>query len=166
MSILTLDEAKRFLKIVDPDSGGRDAELQAMLDGITDVVEGEVGPVDVRQIEVRGVSNGRAAVLPTSNVLSVDELIDRDGNVSLSAAGLVVDGAVLRNPSGSLPGGSDLLVTVTVGMQPIPKNIKSAAREILDLAWATQRGKDRPAFLIPYRAEAFMKNSPSPLGFA
>jgi hypothetical protein len=73
---------------------------------------------------------------------------------------------VLRNPAGALPGAYDLQVTVTVGMVPIPENIKSGAKEILDLAWATQRGKDRPAFLVSYRAQAWLSNSEQSLGFA
>lgn len=166
MSILTLAEAKRFLKITDADTGGRDVELQAMLDGITSVVEREVGPVSPAQVTVNVRSNGRTAVLPTSNVLTVDKVVDRVNGSSLALTGLVVDGSVLRNPSGSLTGAGDLAVTVTVGMNPIPANIKLAAKEILDLAWATQRGKERPAFLVPYRAQAYLTNNAAPLGFA
>ena len=160
MALLTLPEARAFLNFEDEDAT-RDEVLQEYIDGVTAVVEREVGPIEVRQVTVTATGDGRTCALPVSNIISIDEVVDQRTGLTVDHVGIVVGaGSVLWSPTGVSLVGRDLQVKVTVGMgDDVPPNLKLAAVEILKLAWAVQRSDEAPAFLIPYRAQALLAPS-------
>ena len=110
-------------------------------------------------------ANGQAG-LPFANVISIQSVTIRATGTTVTTTGIVVDGTRIKYASGaSLPYG-DLTIAYTVGMTVVPSNIKYGALEILSQAWATQRNKEVPAFLIPYRAEAWLMPHDRMDGFA
>ena len=153
MALVTVAEAKTFLNIQDV-SAAIDTKLTGFIAGITPVVERRVGPVEVRTETSVVRSNGQA-VLPFANVISIQSVTIRATGTTVTTTGIVVDGTRIKYASGaSLPYG-DLTIAYTVGMTVVPSNIKYGALEIISQAWETQRNKEVPAFLIPYRGKAW-----------
>lgn len=169
--IVSLAEAKAFLNIDDTD---QDDELRAMLEGVTAVVEGGdgkdfpgVGPVVRRTVTTRVDSwGGSGWVLPYTQVLSLTSGAYISDASVVSVAGYTAVDGILRPPVGGALPSSPWTLTYVVGRPTLPANIRLGALEILKQAWASQRGSDAPAFLIPYRALSWLGSETSALGFA
>lgn len=169
LDIVSLLEARDFLGFDSGDSSD-DGKLLEFITGITPVVEREVGPVVARTVTdiiyATQTSACPMVTLPQWPVVSLTSgaLLRDDSAVDVSA--MVTDKGVLFTKDFTpLPAGPWRL-TYVVGRSPVPENIKNGALEILDLAWATQREQDAPAFLVSYRAMAWLKSGVLALGFA
>lgn len=152
--LLTLNEALSALTLKDTDAA-RDALLQdSFLPGVRDVIEEEVGWVEPRTVTIEVTSRGGAAVLPRTNVRTLVSATDLWGNVSdISAAVVASDLGIAYG----LPDGI-LRLELEVGFTSIPEAIRRAAAEVLIVSWETQRSNQDPRpFLLPYRAEAWLK---------
>lgn len=169
LEIVTLGEARDFLQFDDGDTA-EDAKLLDFITGVTPVVEREVGPVVAREVTdiiyPTQTSEYPFIALPQSPVVSLTSgaLLRDDSTVDVSA--MVADSGVLFTKDGSALPGEPWSLTYVVGRADVPQNIKMGALEILDLAWDTQRESDAPAFLISYRAAAWLKPDILSLGFA
>lgn len=158
--LLSIYEAKEVLRLRD-DKPERDDLLQAFVDGITTVVEEIVGPVSEQTVTVDIRRSGYEVVLPYMNVISLTSGVYIADATTVDVTGMyVASGGILRNTDGSQLPTSEWRLTMVAGMATVPAAIQRAAGEILILAWATQRqipGSDEaPAFLIPYRAAAWL----------
>lgn len=180
MALLTLDEAKAALNLVDVDPA-RDDLLLDFITGVTSVVEAEVGWVDQRT-EVLKIRQGDwprrnncewsyEFALPGRNVISLTSGVDDRSGLSIDVTGMYVsDGGVLRYVSGAALPLQPWTLTLVVGMTTVPPAIKRGAAEVLIEAWATQRGPgpagDARSFLIPRRAAAWFAGYETGPGFA
>jgi hypothetical protein len=161
-ALLTLPEAKEALGVQDT---GDETFIAALVDGITAVIEHEVGAVTPREVvmDLRGC--GHPIALSESNVLEIVSASNAAGNIPVT--GMTVDSSgILR---GSLPGG-DWQLRVRIGMDPVPPAIKAAAREVLKEAWAIKAGPDNEAhkrpFLISHRTMVWLEPYRTGPGFA
>lgn len=160
--LLSLDEAKDVLRIRDV-KVERDDLLQDFVNGITTVIEEIVGPVSEQTVTVDVMRSGTEVVLPYMNVISLTSGAYIADSTVVDVTGMyVASGGILRNTDGSQLPSTPWRLTLIAGMADVPEAIKRAAGEILILAWATQRqipganDDAAPAFLIPYRAEAWL----------
>lgn len=164
--ILSLTEAKAFLNIRSTDTD-QDDELRGMLEGVTRVVEHEVGAV-VRRTEtsVLRTCGENSYPLPLSPVVSLTSgAIVRDGS-SVTITGWYAQGSVLyAGLYGTLPV-EPFTLTYVVGRPDLPTNIRMGALEILKLAWASQRASDPPTFLVSNKAREWLAPDMQALGFA
>jgi hypothetical protein len=170
--IIGLEEAKDFLNITDT---SQDEELRAMIEGVTAVVESGdgkdfpgVGPVVRRTVTtvVRADGSCYEYPLPTTQILSLTSGAYLDGGGSVSLTGYTFDDSILRAPYGGYLPSAPWTLTYVVGRPSLPSNIRMGALEILKLAWASQRGGDQPAFLVSFRALAWLGSETPALGFA
>lgn len=164
--ILSLAEAKAALNIRPADTD-QDDELRDMLEGLTSVVEKEVGAVvrRTRTSILRPCGDWRLP-LPYSPVISATSAtLVRDAS-SVDVTGWYADGSLLYcGTTGFFPY-EPFTLTYVVGRPDLPANIRKGAVEILRLAWASQRASEPPAFLIPYRAAAWLAPEQQTLGFS
>ncbi len=142
MSLLSLDEARRALKLDDSDTSG-DEELATYVGAITKVVEKHVGElIDQATVTERLRFNGYRFVLKKTPVVSLTSVVDLYGN-SYPTTGMDLDpsSGVVEVFSGTAPCGT-VIVTYTAGYDPnaIPTNYKRGAAIILQHIWETQRG--------------------------
>lgn len=160
--IVGLAEAKAYLNIEDDDG---DEELRAFIEGVTEVVENGdgndfrgVGPVVRRTVTATIYPNGSCvASLPYTEVLSLTSAVDVGTGVTVSLTGYTFDQGVLRPAYGADLPLRPWTITYVVGRPSLPANIRLGALEILKLAWNSQRGNgEPPAFLVPYRAQAWL----------
>ena len=144
-----------------------DGELGEFITGVTPVVEREVGPVVARvETDLIVPCGGGPVPLPQWPVVSITSgVLLRDGS-SVDVSKMVADRGMLFTSDGSSLPSVPWRLTYVVGHSPVPQNLKLGALEILDLAWATQRDQDPPAFLISFRAMAWLKPDPPLPGFA
>lgn len=152
--LLTLVGAKRALTLKDNDVERDTLLSDSFIPGVRDVIEEEVGWVEPRTVTIEVTSRAGAAVLPRTNVRSLVGATDLRGSVA------DISGAVVASDLGivyGLPEGI-LRLELEVGFASIPEAIRRAAGEVLIVAWETQRANTeaRP-FLLPYRAEAWLK---------
>ena len=146
MSIVTLAEAKKQLKI-DPADIGDDDELQAYVDAITTVVEDYKHEV-IEQRQVREDLELRACRrfrLWSAPVVSLTSVATVDGSVTWDVSTMRLDTStgLVRVLTG--PPVSGLVEAVyTAGYATIPNRYKRGALVILQHAWETQRGKGGP----------------------
>jgi len=167
--LVTLAQAKAFLDITDADAS-QDAELQQAIEAVTAVIEHEVGPVVRRTVTttVQPTTSG-SFLLPYTDVVSLTSGSTIPDGTALTVSGYTTFDGVLRNPSGSLPT-SAWALTYVVGRvattADVPANIRQAALEAVELAWAAQRGGDPPPFLLSYRVQAMLEPDRQLAGFA
>lgn len=171
LDLLTLAEARAFLNIADIDTSEND-ELAAFITGLTPVVEAEVGPVVQREETaiVNTAGNCWMFAAPKWPVTSVVSGAYLDDETDVDVTKMIADkGMILTSDASPMPF-RPWTMTYVAGIvddtASVPQNIKSGAGEVLKLAWATQRGKEAPAFLISYRAAAWFNPSAFALGFA
>ncbi|MFI0718918.1 hypothetical protein [Streptomyces sp. NPDC021224] len=144
MGILTLDEAKRQLRIPADDTSA-DVEIQAYCDGITAVIEDYKHEVIVQRtisedIE-RASQGGRRFRLWSVPVISVTSVTAVVGGQTWDPAGLRVtrDTGLVRVLSG--PPLTCLAEAVyEAGYEVIPDHYKRGAAVVLQHNWETQRG--------------------------
>lgn len=168
--LVTLEEAKSFLNIPD-DVTDDDTELGGFISGITRPVENLVGVVVQRSVtDILYPSSGLTIPLPRWPVVSLTSgvLLRNGGPVDVS--NMVADRSVLWMKNYAIfpvePWALTYLAGQVADTASVPQNIKYGALEVLKLAWATQRGADAPAFLVSYRAEAWLSPDELLLGFA
>jgi len=169
-AILTLDEAKAALRFEDTDPE-RDDLLLDFVNGITDVVEQQVGFVAQRSIELEIRQYGTEVVLAGRNFLDIVSGVDVATGSPIDVTGMYIDWAgILRTTTNTVLPSLPWRLTVNVGLNPVPDAIKRGAAEVLIEAWATQRGSiaggEARAFLIPYRAQAWLEPYTMADGFA
>ncbi|MFJ9374431.1 head-tail connector protein [Streptomyces sp. NPDC101455] len=146
MSIVTLEEAKKQLKILDDDTAA-DEELQAYVDAITTVVEEYkhevIEPREVREdLEVRACRRFRLWNVPVLSLTSVTSVV---GSMTWDVSTMRPnpDTGLVRVLSG--PPVSGLVeVVFQAGYSPIPDRYKRGALVIIQHVWETQRGKAGP----------------------
>lgn len=155
-TILSLPEAKAFLRRVDDDPKADDLLKEIVLPGVDEIVEQHAGWVVPRELTFTIEAGQRNAVLPGHRFRGIVSA-EVDGE-PVDATGWVIDDAgILRTGTGGACPSTRWTLTASVGLDPIPQSIKNAAGEILLLAWEHQTNPDelRP-FLVPYRAEAWL----------
>jgi len=166
LDIVTLPAAKKFLGM---DDGVTDEDLQLadFITGITPVVEREVGPVVAREVtDIIYPSSNLPVPLPRWPVVSITAgALLRDSSAVDTSKMVFDNGMIFTSDSSPMPS-EPWRLTYVVGRDPVPQNLRLGALEILDLAWATQRDQDPPAFLISFRAMAWLKPDPPLPGFA
>ena len=165
MPILSLPEARAALSLRDADDE-RDALIVEFCAGVDAVVEGYLGDwVVAREVTIDAPASG---VLPGRSVVSVVSGEYRDGSGAVDVSGMyVTDAGILATSDGSALPSRPWRVTLEVGSDEVAAGIKRGAAEILVQAWATQRGGDAPpAFLVPYRAAAWLDPHALVGGFA
>jgi len=168
-ALIRLDEAKNILNVRD---AGEEDLIKALIEGVTSVIEHEVGAVTERTITMELRQGARSAVaLPESNVISLTSGVDTRSGTAIDVAGMrVSDGGILRRTNGAaLPNGPWQL-TAVVGMAEIPEAIRRAATEVLKEAWAIRVGPDTEAhkrpFLISYRTMVWLEPYRTGPGFS
>lgn len=164
LDIFTLQEAKDFLNIEDSSD---DAELAGFISGVTAVVEDVVGPVVPRPVtSIFYPTQERAIPLPVWPVISLTSgQLVRNGS-PVDVTNMVIDRGALWMKNYAILPVEPFTLTYQAGRATTPDNIKKGAQEILKLAWASQRNSDAPAFLISYRAMAWLQPEATSLGFA
>jgi len=155
--ILELEEARAALNLQDA-KAERDALIEEFCVAVDAVVEQYLGDwVDPRDVTIDAPADG---VLPGATVREVKAGEYLDGTGPVDVAGMRVTGAgILQPPPGRALPARPWRLTLAVGHENVPAAIKRGAAEILIQAWATQRfdsGGDVPAFLVPYRAAAWL----------
>ena len=158
MAILTLEQARAVLSIKDADPA-RDLLITEFCEAVDAVVEWYVDNwVEQRILKFTVPASG---VIRT-NVLEVISGVDASGaDVDVSGVRVSPQGLVSGGPRGVWQ------MTAEVGFERVPPAILRGASEILLQAWATQRGgESAPAFLVPYRAAAWLAPLVSGGGFA
>ncbi len=103
---------------------------------------------------------------PSWPVLSVTSGTYLSDSSTVDVSKMVADNGMIFQSNGSAMPYRTWTMTYQEGRAEVPDGIKKGALEVLQLAWATQRTKDAPAFLIPYRAAAWFKPHARKLGFA
>lgn len=156
MPILELEDARAALNLQDPNTE-RDELIEQFCAAVDAVVEQYLGDwVTRRDVTIDAPADG---VLPGATVHEVKSGVYLDGTGPVDVAGMRVTGAGILQPA---PGRAlpprPWQVTLTVGHTEVPAAIKRGAAEILIQAWATQRRDpaEVPAFLVPYRAAAWL----------
>lgn len=147
MAILSLEQARAVLSFQDADTS-RDELIREFCDAVDTVVEGYVDNWVARRVVSFPVP---VSGLVRSRVIAVVSGVDVSGAaVDVSGVRVSPDGLV----SGFAPGG---VLTAEVGFVDMPAAFVRGASEILLQAWQTQRGGEAaPAFLVPYRAAAWL----------
>ena len=163
-ALLTLPEARDTLKVRD---SGDDTLIAALVDGVTAVIEHEVGAVTPREVVLDIRECGREVALPESNVLAIVSASNSVGD--LPVTGMTIDSSGILRGAAGLPRGFWQL-RLQVGMDPVPPAIKAAAREVLKEAWAIRLGPDTEAhkrpFLISYRTMVWLEPYRTGPGFS
>ncbi len=144
MSILSLAEAKRKLKIA-PDDTSEDEEIQAYCDGITAVIEDYKHEVieqrEIRQDIERYTRRGRCFRLwrvPVISITSVTAVISGQ-TWDVSHLRLDPQSGLVRVLAG--PPVCGLVEAVTqAGYATVPENYKRGAAVVLQHNWETNRG--------------------------
>lgn len=143
---ISLTDVKNHLNILVTDD---DAELLAMLNAATGLVEGVVGPLSRRPVTAEVHHGGRANVLlKQAPVLSVTGC--RENGVTLSSDNYSIDpeSGVLTRVSGYLAytwyeGFNNISVDYVAGRSIIPADLAHAVLELVRHLWTTQRGSVR-----------------------
>lgn len=170
--LFSLKEAKEFLNIEDSTD---DEELRQAIASVTAVVEAEVGPCVRRTVTTTIYPTGniyKPVVLPDTHILSLTSAATVTGT-TIDTTGWIAEDGVIRSAGTVYPYSLAMpwtpwTITYVVGRAVIPPNVIQAAKEILKLAWAAQRGPagELPAFLISYRAAALLQPDREYTGFA
>lgn len=177
LDLVTLAEAKAFLNM-DADDTSEDSELSSFITGITKVIESGddkfhgVGPVVEREQTAIVAAAGycysvSAPAWPIASLTS-GAYLDDDSTVDITQ--MIADRGLLITKNYSPFPARPWTLTFQAGRvaatADVPQNIKNGALEVLKLAWTSQRGGQPPAFLIPYRAAAWLTADAFALGFA
>ncbi|MGW4876543.1 head-tail connector protein [Streptomyces sp. NPDC004262] len=146
MSIVTLAEAKKQLRIAEDDTSDDD-ELQGYVDAITGVVEDHkkeiIEPREIREdLDLCGRRRFRLWKVPVISLVSIATF---DGSVTWDVANMRPDPetGLVRVLSGTPPSGG-VEVVYQAGYTTIPDRYKRGALVILQHTWETQRGKGGP----------------------
>lgn len=172
--LFSLAEAKEFLNIRSTDTTS-DEELRAMVAAVTAVVEAQVGPCVRRTVTATIYPTGniyKPVVLPDTHILSLTSAATVTGT-TIDTTGWIAEDGIIRSAGTVYPYSLAMpwtpwTITYVVGRAVIPPNVILAAKEILRVAWASQRGPvdEAPPFLIPYRAGALLQPDAEYTGFA
>lgn len=153
MGILTLDEAKRQLKIP-ADNTNDDVEIQAYCDGITQVIEDYKHEVIVQRTVTEDIERttrcGRRFRLWSVPVISITSVTAVVGGQTWDVANLRVspNSGLVRVLAGP-PLHCLAEAVYEAGYEVIPDNYKRGAAVVLQHTWETQRGVGaKPAGVI------------------
>lgn len=171
LDIVTLAEAKAFLEF-DTDDTSQDDELQSFITAITGIVEEEIGPVVQREATslIRPLTVVTQMPTPDWPIQSVTSGVYLDDSTDVDTSKIIANEGILLTTDGTILPSRAWTMTYVAGLvadtASVPLGIKKGALEILKLAWASQRTGEPPAFLISYRAAAWLKRYAPNLGFA
>lgn len=150
--IVTLDEVNEWLKHETGDPV-RDAKLSRLIDAATVLVEGEVGPVQPREVTADFTPTGRVIILPVP-IMSVASVTSYTGGTATvwteddpTAATPTYPFRVELGPGllhGAWPFGSTVRVAYVAGRSTIPANISQAVLEQIRLWWESSQNPTRP----------------------
>lgn len=144
MSVLSLDDAKDWLKITTAEN---DFKLQSVIDGAEAALGEACGPLAVQTETVRLDGGVGVLWLPVSPVSSLTSVTPAD-SVALSLADLYLDkrkGTVEQN-SGSGFYARYYTVVYEAGRDSCPEDLLTAVKELVRSNWsASQRGSARQA---------------------
>lgn len=156
-TILDLRRAKAVLNLEDEDSVRDQILRETLLPAVDEIIEHFVGWVVKRDrtLRIAPRQQGEPVLLPGTRVLAVISATSEAGPIDVT--GITVDDAgIVRPASGSsLPLGAWSL-TVSSGMDPIPAALQLAASEVLVTAWENYQSGEPNAFVLSYRAEAWL----------
>lgn len=146
MALLTLAEAKDHLKL---DVATWDTRLQAMVDGVTTVIESKIEGPAVSRTVVETVSlgdGGRAIPLRQRGFVSLTSITANAVSVPTTDVVASPTGRVLRRRGGQpfTPSTPPVVVTYVAGYgagTPEIAALKEAAKIIVGHNWETQRGR-------------------------
>ncbi|ASU83578.1 phage gp6-like head-tail connector protein [Nocardiopsis gilva YIM 90087] len=143
MPALTLAAAKKQLNIT---STTHDTELQDYVDGVNEVVEFYVGPVDDRTVVERWTGARRAIAVrhrPVVSLTSVTYLVDGSEVAAVADVDVDIELGVLRLKTAEWwPEGRYLVEYVAGRGGSAPAAADIAGRIIIQHLWETQRGGD------------------------
>lgn len=148
MPALTLEAAKSQLKItVDK----HDADLTSYVDGVNEVIEHYIGPVDDRQVVERWRGWRETIAVRHTPVVRVDSVTYLDGTQAVAVDDIDVDAATgaLQLISSALWPAGRLRIAYTAGRGgTAPHSAEVAALMIVQHLWEVRRGADsrRPAY--------------------
>lgn len=175
-TILTLAEAKAYMNA---DATLGDDALQSVINAVASVIQSRWGSVDTATYTrvVEGEAD-EALAFPHRNITAVSSCVfvetGSDAGVDLSAGNLVIDAGagIVYLKSGYWPD-EELLVTYTVGVTPVPDNVKQATAAAVQNVAARRKGRGRPGqggdAIVPgmvFTPDVLMLLNPTPLGFA
>lgn len=168
-ALVTLQEATTHLRLKDELDDAKERKLRSTIEAVTSAVEARVGWV-ARRPETFTLEAG-ATLLPGSQVLSVESGTILRTGAAVDVSTMRVEHGIISRPDGGALPGEAWQVTVLVGRDPIPPEIREGALEIIREAWsASQKGAgtdptSRP-YLISYGAAAYFEGDEELLGFA
>ena len=180
--LITLDEAKRsiFNSATSTPSASDVADIEDLISAATPVIESLTGPMYVRNESFTFDGGGPNVILPVrfNSIVSVTEDGDSVTAYGDGPAGIVYAGTAAV-PYDFADGHGNIVVTVSVGEETIPPNVKQATRELVRIWWQQSRQGSRPAFgeeatpvvtpqgfAIPWKVEQLCKPNPGQAGFA
>lgn len=162
MSVLTLTDAKSYLRITD---GKYDRDLQDVIDGAEATIAKKCGPLSVVARTERLSGGGYGLVLRYTPVISLTS-VTPVGGTAYTIGDLMVDptsGVVewVYGPSGFQSGRYD--VTYSSGRASCPDDLLLAVKELVRHLWTPQRGPTvqasptpGPGYLLPNRVQELM----------
>ncbi|HWU23085.1 MAG TPA: hypothetical protein VN088_16225 [Nocardioides sp.] len=165
LDIITLADAKAFLNETTSDN---DAEIAQFITACTPLIEQEIGAVVPRTVTTDIFPNEDTGLVtvPVGPVLSITSAAMISDGSALDISQWYDDDGILRTKDGSGLPVEPFSLTMSAGREPVPENIQAGLKEVLRLAWASQRMAEPPAFLLSYRAQTWLGPSATALGFA
>lgn len=174
-TVLTLAEAKAYLNA---DATLGDDALQSVINAVSAVIQARWGPVDTATYSRVLCGDGEALVMPHRNVTAISSAVyvesGADAGVDLTPSALIFDTAagIVYSKNDAWPE-DELLVTYTVGLSPVPDNVKQATAAAVQNVAARRKGRGRPGqggdAIVPgmvFTPDVLMLLNPVPLGFA
>lgn len=168
-ALVTLPEAKAHLRMKDDLDDEKERKLRSTIEAVTSAVEARVGWV-ARRPETFTLEAG-ATLLPGAHVLSVESGTILRTGTAVDVSPMRVEHGIISRPDGGVLPAEAWRVTVIVGRDPVPAEIREGALEIIREAWTASQSStttdatSRP-FLISYRAAAYFEGDEELLGFA
>ena len=148
---ISLTDVKNHLNITVTDD---DAELLAMLNAATGLIEGVVGPLSRRTVTAETHNGGRTTVLlKQAPIISITSCLENGSALAATSYSVDEESGVLTRTSGYTVytwGGdvdfanfNNISVTYVAGRSIIPADLAHAVLELVRHLWTTQRGSIR-----------------------
>ena len=145
--MITLAEARASLGWATANTSN-DADLEAYIEAATPVIENITGPLIVRSRTFTFDGGAPQVVVPV-RFTSVTSVVESGVTVTDYVSD-VLAGTVTAGTTGGVRdfayGFQNIVVTVSVGVESVPTNVKLAARELVRFWWQQGRQANTPAF--------------------
>lgn len=147
--LISLEEAKTSIFNGSSPGSVVDRDVEAYIEAATPVIEEITGPLLPKQVTYER-DGGKSAILLPHSFTSVVSVLEDD--VALSTTDYVArrDSGIIHAGGKKFPrrfvaGRMNIVATVTIGSSdPIPPNVKLAARELVRFWWQQGRQGNRP----------------------